>query len=216
MAQIFGKFRGIVTDNVDPTTIGRVQVTVPSIGEFVPSFAMPCSPFAGPDVGLCLIPPVGANVWVEFEGGDVNLPIWSGCFWGAGEFPAEAQVSPPDQVQVLKGTGFKLVANSVGPTGLTIECGPPMLGRTLRIVLDDNGIQISNQDELTLKLTQSAIELDALQQSTMSMSAQQIDIKQAAPSIKLTSGALELVNGGASVKMSPATVSVNDGALDVT
>ena len=216
MAQIFGKFRGVVIDNVDPTAIGRVQVTVPSIDGFFPSFAMPCSPFAGPDVGLCLIPPVGANVWVEFEGGDVSLPIWSGCFWGAGEYPAEALVTPPDQVQVLKGTGFKLVANSVGPTGLTIEVSPPMLGRTLRIVLDDNGIVVSNQDEMTLKLTQSAIELEAQQQSKVTMSANEVLITNRVAEIKLAGGNLDLTNGAASIKMSPATVSVNDGALDVT
>ncbi|MBL0158375.1 MAG: hypothetical protein IPP47_14920 [Bryobacterales bacterium] len=216
MAQIFGKFRGVVIDNVDPTAIGRVQVTVPSIDGFFPSFAMPCSPFAGPDVGLCLIPPVGANVWVEFEGGDVSLPIWSGCFWGAGEYPAEALVTPPDQVQVLKGTGFKLVANSVGPTGLTIEVSPPMLGRTLRIVLDDNGIVVSNQDEMTLKLTQSAIELEAQQQSKVTMSPNEVLITNRVAEIKLAGGNLDLTNGAASIKMSPATVSVNDGALDVT
>ena len=216
MAQIFGKFRGVVIDNVDPTAIGRVQVTVPSIDGFFPSFAMPCSPFAGPDVGLCLIPPVGANVWVEFEGGDVSLPIWSGCFWGAGEYPAEALVTPPDQVQVLKGTGFKLVANSVGPTGLTIEVSPPMLGRTLRIVLDDNGIVVSNQDEMTLKLTQSAIELEAQQQSKVTMSPNEVLITNRVAEIKLAGGNLDLTNGAASIKMSPATVSVYDGALDVT
>ena len=51
---------------------------------------MPCAPFAGSGVGFFALPPVGANVWVEFEGGDPDYPIWSGCFWGAGEVPAHA------------------------------------------------------------------------------------------------------------------------------
>jgi len=216
MIQVFGKYRGIVTDNVDPLTKGRVQVASPAVLGELQLWALPCSPFAGRDVGLCLIPPVGANVWVEFEGGDLDFPIWSGCFWGDGEYPAEAQVSPPDQVQVLKGTGFKLVANSVGPTGLTIEVSPPMLGRTLRIVLDDNGIVVSNQDEMTLKLTESAIELEAQQQSKVSMTPNEVLITNRVAEIKLAGSNLDLTNGAASVKMSPASVNVNNGALEVT
>jgi hypothetical protein len=37
--------------------------------------------------------PVGTNVWVEFEGGNTDLPIWSGCFWAEGELPVEATSS---------------------------------------------------------------------------------------------------------------------------
>lgn len=216
MKQFFGKYRGVVVNNQDPLVLGRVQVAVPAILGEALSWALPCSPFAGPDVGLCLIPPIGANLWVEFEGGDAEYAIWSGCFWGSGEYPAEAQVVPPDQVQVLKGTGFKIVANSVGPTGLTIECGPPMLGRTLRIVLDDNGIQISNQDELTLKLTESVIELEAQRQSKLSMNSSEVQITNHVAEVKLTENSLDLTNGAASVKLSPATVNVNNGALEVT
>jgi Type VI secretion system/phage-baseplate injector OB domain len=215
MPQMYGKYRGIVTDNIDPLSIGRVQVMAPAVLGEAPSWALPCSPFAGPDVGLCLIPPVGANVWVEFEGGDTGSPIWSGCFWGAGEYPAEAKVEPPEKVQVLKGYGFKLVANSVGPTGLTIEVGPPMLGRTLRIVLDDNGIVVSNQDEMELKLTESQIELIAQQSSKLTMSAEEVVISNPMSKIEMSGSRLDLTNGGASVKISPATVNVNNGALEV-
>ena len=91
-----------------------------------------------------------------------------------------------------------------------------MLGRTLRIVLDDNGIVVSNQDEMTLKLTQSAIELEAQQQSKVTMSPNEVLITNRVAEIKLAGGNLDLTNGAASIKMSPATVSVNDGALDVT
>ena len=74
------------------------------------------------------VPPVGANVWVEFEGGDVNYPIWSGCFWGPGELPAEATVGDPDKIQVLKSEGFLLKASSAGPNEFVIEVSPPLVG----------------------------------------------------------------------------------------
>ncbi|MEM9318240.1 MAG: phage baseplate assembly protein V [Pseudomonadota bacterium] len=84
----YGKYRGTVSNNVDPNTSGRLQVSVPAVyGTNTLNWAMPCVPYAGPDQGFFMIPPIGANVWVEFEGGDISFPIWSGGFWGQGECP---------------------------------------------------------------------------------------------------------------------------------
>lgn len=94
MIKYYGKYRGRVTDNNDPTNKARVQVTAPSVlGEDNLVWAMPCSPFAGPGVGFVTIPPVGASVWIEFEAGDPRLPIWAGCFWQEGELTS-AQFQP--------------------------------------------------------------------------------------------------------------------------
>jgi uncharacterized protein involved in type VI secretion and phage assembly len=83
----FGKYRGSVTDNSDPTNRGRIKVKVPSVLGTVESWAMPCVPYAGSGVGFYSLPPVGAGVWVEFEAGDPSYPIWTGCFWGDNELP---------------------------------------------------------------------------------------------------------------------------------
>ena len=100
MSQFFGKYRGKVVGNLDPMSLGRVQVSVPAVlGEGRSSWAMPCAPYAGPGVGLFAIPPTDANVWVEFEAGDPDYPIWCGCFWGSGDAPASP--ATPD-VKVLK------------------------------------------------------------------------------------------------------------------
>ena len=60
------------------------------LGTTPTGWCLPCVPYAGPDVGFFFIPEAGAAVWIEFEGGDVSYPIWSGCFWRAGELPADA------------------------------------------------------------------------------------------------------------------------------
>jgi uncharacterized protein involved in type VI secretion and phage assembly len=85
--QFFGKYRGIVVD-VDPATM-RVKASVPSVLADTTSWCLPCVPYAGPGVGFCFLPPVGAGVWIEFEGGDVSYPIWTGCFWHAGDVPED-------------------------------------------------------------------------------------------------------------------------------
>ncbi|HFE44556.1 MAG TPA: baseplate assembly protein [Nannocystis exedens] len=82
----FGKYRGVVASgDPDPTRRGRVEVRVPAIlGEQI-VWAMPCVPFAGKGVGFHMLPPPGAGIWVEFEAGDPSYPIWSGCYWAAGD-----------------------------------------------------------------------------------------------------------------------------------
>jgi uncharacterized protein involved in type VI secretion and phage assembly len=118
------KHRGVVLSNVDPLAMGRLQVEVP--GVIGASFALPCVPFAGPGVGFLALPPVGANVWVEFEENDLGRPIWTGCFWNAGEAPDGAADAPQKKIiqtdsvgltlDDTPGAGFSMVVQSAGAT----------------------------------------------------------------------------------------------------
>src|SRR5207253_5863747 len=82
----YGNYRGTVLQNVDPEQRGRLQLTFPDVLGAIPSsWAEPCVPLAGPTgppMGVYLVPPIGAGVWVEFEQGDPGHPIWVGCRWG--------------------------------------------------------------------------------------------------------------------------------------
>ena len=106
----FGKYRGRVESNLDEELMGRIQVTCPAVMGLRLGWAMPCVPYAGPGVGFYAIPPIGADVWVEFEGGDPNYPIWSGCFWQAGEIP----IPPGDpNTKCLVTTACRVVLNDL-------------------------------------------------------------------------------------------------------
>ncbi len=83
----FGKFRGVVRDNQDPSNLGRIRVTVPAVLGENEVWAMPCVPYAGNGVGFYCLPAPGTGVWIEFEAGDPSFPVWAGCFWGTGELP---------------------------------------------------------------------------------------------------------------------------------
>jgi uncharacterized protein involved in type VI secretion and phage assembly len=88
--KVWGKYAGKVVGNDDSEQMGRLQVTCGAVlGEQV-VWALPCVPYAGPGVGFYFIPPVGAGVWVEFEGGDVSRAIWTGCYWAKGDLPSDA------------------------------------------------------------------------------------------------------------------------------
>ena len=89
--RFYGKYRGTVMDNQDPEGLLRIQATVPAVlGTTMSGWALPCVPYAGPNEGMFFLPSVGAGVWIEFEGGDVSYPVWTGCYWRTGEVPSDA------------------------------------------------------------------------------------------------------------------------------
>jgi hypothetical protein len=93
--RFYGKYRGIVRDNADPLMIGRLRADVPSVlGDVTSGWALPCLPYTGDGVGLHLVPPVDAGVWIEFEAGDPDYPVWTGGWWGTGQPPSEETGKP--------------------------------------------------------------------------------------------------------------------------
>ena len=161
MSEFFGKYRGLVMNNVDPRKQGRLQVSCPEVmGANVLNWAMPCVPFAGPLEGFLMLPQIGSNVWVEFEAGDPDLPIWAGCFWGPGQ-------SPP---------------NVLSPTTRTIKT------LTMELTLDD-----------ALGLTLSVLPPTV----------------PAPAAVRINAAGVEISMGAAVIRLDPAKVSINNGALEV-
>ena len=95
--RFYGKFRGLVIENIDPMQMGRIMAQVPdALGEIPSSWAMPCVPAAGIEAGCFIVPPIGSQVWIEFEQGNPDWPIWTGGFWGtAADIPVLALAPPP-------------------------------------------------------------------------------------------------------------------------
>lgn len=94
----FGKYRGLVQDNRDPTGRGRLKVIVPAVMGDEQIWALPCTPYAGNNMGLYAMPEPDTGVWVEFEAGDPSYPIWVGCFWADGQVPKNergTRATPP-------------------------------------------------------------------------------------------------------------------------
>lgn len=149
----FGKYRGTVLQNIDPEQRARIQVTVPDVGGLLPSsWAMPCVPLAGKAMGTFMVPQIGAGVWVEFEQGDPEYPIWTGGFWGmAAEVPALALAGNPASPSMVFQTGLQ---NTLSISDLPGPTGGIMLKSTTgaMIVVNDIGITISNGKGATIVL----------------------------------------------------------------
>jgi hypothetical protein len=145
----YGKYRGQVINNVDPLQIGRIMLLVPDVlGTTTSSWAMPCVPAAGIQAGCFVVPPIGSQVWVEFEQGDPDYPIWTGGFWGVvGEVPALATAPPaipPGQNIVIQTTGQNMIMVSDAPPtpatgGIVLKSATGAM-----IVVNDGGIYITN------------------------------------------------------------------------
>ncbi|WP_146348155.1 phage baseplate assembly protein V [Falsiphaeobacter marinintestinus] len=143
--QYYGKYRGVVVNNVDPMVTGRIQAIVPDVSSVsLTSWAMPCLPMAGIQTGAVAIPPIGAGVWIEFERGDPDYPIWTGGFFGsAAEMPALHQLTPPGVSAVTLQTMLRngvTVTDLPGPTGGIVIKTPG--GASL--IVNDTGIYIQN------------------------------------------------------------------------
>jgi hypothetical protein len=206
MPNFYGKYRGKVANTKDPLHLGRIQVQVPAIfGEGRQSWAMPATPYAGKDIGFFTVPPVGSNVWVEFEGGDPDYPIWSGCFWGEGELPQAAKVAEPDKVQVLKTNGITFTWNNLDNKGLTIEVKDPVVSRPLKMVFNPEGIEINNNNELTIKITENIIELKNRATSTVTLKSDSIQLKESSVEVNLTNNQIELKSPPGDIKLTAAT-----------
>lgn len=139
-----GKYRGVVVQHMDPMQMGRIQVTVPDVTIPPSTWAMPCFPVAGIQAGGYMVPMPGTGVWVEFEQGDANKPIWTGCWYGhAGEVPAPVRTAPPPMPPIVfqtQGQCTLMLSDTPGPTG-------GILLKTLTgalISINDTGIIISN------------------------------------------------------------------------
>lgn len=143
--QFFGKYRGTVVNNVDPMQIGRIQVIVPDVSGLIPtSWAMPCFSFTGKQMGAFMLPQIGSGVWVEFEQGNPDYPIWVGGFFGlVAEVPVLALAGNPASPSVVLQTGLQncmVISDLPGPTGGIML--KSTTGATL--IVNDTGIYIQN------------------------------------------------------------------------
>lgn len=152
--RFFGKYRGLVLVCEDPMNMGRIQAFVPEVLGTVPSnWCLPCTPYAGVAAGLFTIPIVGSGVWIEFEAGDVNRPVWTGCWWGTAQVPVdETMLSVPFTTKILRTeTGLTVslddlkqkitITDALGLTVISMQAGRTSIESAFVVTMNAAQIQ---------------------------------------------------------------------------
>ncbi len=210
--QLLGKFRGRVLDNIDPLQLGRLLVEVPQVPGMLLNWAMPCVPYAGPEVGFYFIPPLTANVWVEFENGDPTLPVWTGCFWSEGQMPLEP-VLPEIKVLRTRFNTFQL--NDIPEEGgMTLRSIPPVVNDVCTLKFDAEGIQMTIP-EAALSMTPETIEV-TVPESTLTLTAEAIAAAVPPASVEITGEAINVEIPPNDVTLAEEGITVESPLVDVT
>jgi uncharacterized protein involved in type VI secretion and phage assembly len=152
LSRHFGPYRGIVTDNDDPSTLGRIKAKVPALfGESETGWCMPCVPYAGQKVGFAFLPEVGSGVWIEFEGGDVSYPVWIGCYWRSDELPDDVapdvkviQTTAPLELKLDDGEGSITITDSNGNTVTLDDSGITLENGGQQVVVSDSSVSVND------------------------------------------------------------------------
>ncbi len=157
----YGLYRGTVVNNVDPMMLGRLMVTVPDVGSAIPStWAMPCVPMAGKQMGAFVVPQIGSGVWVQYEGGDPDYPVWTGGWWGnPAEVPTLALAGVPGDPNIVLQSSLQnalVISDLPGPTG-----GIMLKSTTgATIIVNDTGIYIQNGKGASLTMVGPSVTIN--------------------------------------------------------
>jgi uncharacterized protein involved in type VI secretion and phage assembly len=226
----YGKYRGIVIDNEDPEKLGRLKVKIPSLlgNDVVTGWAMPCLPYGGAaDQGFLAVPEVDAGVWVEFEAGDLEYPIWVGTYWGKpggeSELPKPNQADGSEDSSVQDPPTRKIIKTKQGHTiQLEDKDGEEMVliveavnGQVIRmdqagieiddgsngnnVLLDSNGFKVEDKNGNNITLDSNGIKVEDKNSNVITMDSSSVTVKSS--SIKIGDGASEPLVLGNQLKM---------------
>lgn len=123
-------YPGKVVDNEDPRGLHRIRASIPGLIEKT-AWAFPRTMGGGsPQRGGHVVPAVDGDVIIDFLGGDVESPVYTGGWWGeptdGSEMPTLAKDNKANahKIQVLQIGQYQITVDERGGEGkgkLTIE-----------------------------------------------------------------------------------------------
>jgi uncharacterized protein involved in type VI secretion and phage assembly len=158
----YGIYRGTVVNNIDPMLTGRILAIVPAVSVLIPTtWCDPCFPFTGKQMGAFMMPQIGGSVWIMFQGGDPDYPVWmGGLYASAAEVPALANAGVPADPNIVFQT---MLQNSLVISDLPGPTGGIMLKSTTgaTIIVNDTGIYIQNGKGASIIMTGPTVTINS-------------------------------------------------------
>lgn len=106
----YGKYRAFVVDVNDPEKRGRVKVTCPKVyGNDKSPWCEPCLSFAQDNGGDFVLPKNGEFIWVEFEEGNPQHPVYTGGLWSSNNTPFKGDYVKALNTRQIEFAGCKII-----------------------------------------------------------------------------------------------------------
>jgi uncharacterized protein involved in type VI secretion and phage assembly len=176
----FGVYPAIVTDVVDPQSLGRVQVKFPWLGGDgvdVRAWATLLTPYADDDQGYEMIPSTGTQVVVAFEAGELWRPYVIGACWNGQESLPESPTSSNDKRLIKSRAGSLLEfddTEGAAKVTLSMQSGH-------KVVLDDSAQQVELTHANGCTVTMNAAgQVQITATSTVEITASAVNVHAAA------------------------------------
>jgi len=138
----FGLHPAIVTDIVDPSSLGRIQVRFPWLGDDggdVRAWATLLTPYADDNQGFEVLPAVDSEVVVGFEFGDLRRPYIVGCCWNGQEsLPVSPDSANNKRIWKTRSGSMLEFDDTQGAAKVTLS-----MDSGHKLVLDDSSQQVT-------------------------------------------------------------------------
>lgn len=91
IGRYYGSYRAFVVDNQDEDRLGRLKLRIPHLNANIDddTWAFPSGVWGGKDYGIQMLPEIGDMVWVEYEYGNADYPVWKHAGYALDELPEE-------------------------------------------------------------------------------------------------------------------------------
>lgn len=197
--RVTGVAVGVVTNNQDPDSLGRVKVKFPWLSDEDESqWARIAAPMAGNDRGTYFLPEVDDEVLAVFEHGDMRFPYIIGALWNGKDAPPAKNDDGKNNLRLIKSRSGHLIKLNDEDGKETIEIIDKSEKNSIVIDTSKNTITILSDKDITLSASKGTIKLDA----------QKIEMKSSADT-KFEAGAKMNVEASAPLTLKGATVNIN-------
>jgi len=197
--RLAGVVVGVVTNNQDPDSLGRVKVKFPWLSAGDEShWARIAAPMAGIERGFYFLPEVDDEVLVAFEHGDIRFPYVLGALWNGVDKPPADNSDGNNNVRVIKSRSGHIIRLNDESGAEKIEIIDKSEKNSIVFDTANNTITVTTDKDIVLSAAQGTIKLDA----------QKIEMKSSADT-KIESGAGMDVKASATMNLKGATVNIN-------
>lgn len=198
----YGSYRAQVIDNNDPEGNGRLMIHAPQVHgpSFPRVWAWPITAMAMTKGGIWAIPDIGEWVYVQFDHGRPEFPMWSGGWWGDGDTTADMT---PSKVVVCTPEGLKVVLDRKAME-ITVQQRP---GNS--IVINDEYCRVQHNGLVKV----DASDVDILSEGTTNLRGQGVINIAAMDEVNILSTGSVKIDGADNVEVS-ATGQLFVGAAD--